>query len=264
MKIQDVILVLEQWAPLSYQESYDNAGLIVGDPSVYCSKILCSLDCTEDVIDEAIQVGANMIVAHHPIVFKGIKQFQMDSYVARTVIKAIQNNIAIYAIHTNLDNILEGVNKTLADTIHLENRSILSPQCSSDSSQPTIGAGIIGELPLETNELDFLKWIKDKFHLHTLKHTALINKPLKTIALCGGAGSFLISAAKQAKADCFITSDLKYHEFFDTDNQLLMIDIGHGESEQFVPALIVEHLTTKFPNFAVLESKVKTNPVFYF
>ena len=264
MNIQDIIKELEKWAPLSYQESYDNAGLIVGDPNMPCNKVLCSLDCTEAVIEEAIQIGANMIVSHHPIVFKGMKQFQMESYVARTVIKAIKNNIAIYAIHTNLDNIIEGVNKTLADALHLENRSILSPSPNIDGMNKNVGSGIIGELPLETNEFDFLKWVKDKFHLQTLKHTALLNKPLKTIALCGGAGSFLISTAKRAKADCFITSDLKYHEFFDTDNQLLMIDIGHAESEQFVPALIVEHLTTKFPNFAVLESKVKTNPVFYF
>lgn len=264
MKIQEIIAVLEQWAPLSYQESYDNAGLIVGDPTSQCNKILFSLDCTEAVVEEAIAVGANLIVAHHPIVFKGMKQFPLDSYVSRTVIKAIQNNIAIYAIHTNLDNIIDGVNKTLADAIKLENRKILSPIGQTIHQGQAIGAGIIGELPLETNELDFFKWLKEKFHLKMMKHTPLLNKPLRTIALCGGSGSFLISAAKQAKADCFITSDLKYHEFFDADNQLLMIDIGHGESEQFVPALIVDHLTTKFPNFAVLESKVKTNPVFYF
>lgn len=263
MQIQQIIEELEKWAPLSYQESYDNAGLIVGDPSTECNKILCSLDVTEKVLEEAIEIGANLVVAHHPIIFKGIKQLQMDSYVARTVIKAIQNNIAIYAIHTNLDNLLNGVNKTIADKLHLENRSILAPISNKESNQQIIGAGMVGELPLETNELDFVKWLKEKFHLQTLKHTSFLNKPLKTIALCGGAGSFLISAAKQAQVDCFITSDLKYHEFFDADNQLLMIDIGHGESEQFVPQLIVEHLTTKFPNFAVLESKVKTNPVFY-
>jgi dinuclear metal center YbgI/SA1388 family protein len=264
MQISKIMAALESWAPLSYQESYDNCGLLVGDPSTACTGIICSLDCTEAVVDEAIEKGCNLIVSHHPIVFRGIKQFVPQHYVSRVVIKAIQNNIAIYAIHTNLDNLLDGVNKTLADRLHLENRRILSPKLGiKDQNNQAIGSGIIGELPLETGETDFLKWVKEKLDLQVIKHTHFTNKPMKTIALCGGTGSFLIDSALAQKADCFITSDLKYHEFFEADGKLLLVDIGHGESEQWVPSLIVAFLTGKFPTFAVLESLVNTQPVHY-
>jgi len=264
MQIQAIINELESWAPLSYQESYDNAGLIVGDPTKNCTGILCSLDATEAVVAEAIEKGCNLIVSHHPIVFKGIKQFVPDHYVSRVVIKAIQNGIALYAIHTNLDNILDGVNKSLADRLHLENRRILAPMPGlKDKNGQAIGAGIVGELPLDTDAPEFLKWVKEKFNLTTLKHTPFPNKQLKTIALCGGAGSFLLPTIKAQQIDCFITSDLKYHEFFEADGHYLLVDIGHGESEQFVPALIVAYLTGKFPTFAVLQSLVNTQPVTY-
>ena len=264
MQISTITAALETWAPLSYQESYDNAGLIIGDPLATCTGILCSLDCTEAVIDEAIAHGCNLIVSHHPVVFKGIKQFTPNHYVTRVAIKAIKNKIALYAIHTNLDNIIDGVNKTLADKLRLENRSILAPQPGIfDKNGDPVGSGLVGELPLETDEQDFIKWVKEKFNLAIVKHTPFINKQLKTIALCGGAGSFLIDIVKKKNIDCFITSDLKYHEFFEADGQLLLLDIGHGESEQFVPALIVAYLTGKFPTFAVLESSVNTQPVRY-
>ena len=264
MQISKIMSTLESWAPLSYQESYDNAGLIIGDPLAQCTGILCSLDCTEAVIDEAIANGCNLIVSHHPIVFKGIKQFIPDHYVTRVATKALQNKIALYAIHTNLDNIIDGVNKSIADKLHLENRSILAPQPGIfDKNGDPVGAGLIGELPLETDEQDFLKWVKEKFNLSILKHTPFTNKQLKTIALCGGSGSFLIDLVKSKNIDCFITSDLKYHEFFEADGQFLLVDIGHGESEQFVPALIVAFLTGKFPTFAVLQSLVNTQPVRY-
>ena len=265
MQISTITSALELWAPLSYQEPYDNAGLIVGDPTTNCTGILCSLDCTEAVIDEAIEKGCNLIVSHHPIVFKGIKQFVPNHYVSRAVIKAIKNNISLYAIHTNLDNIIDGVNKTLADRLHLENRRILDPKPGiKDRNGEEIGSGLIGELPLETDQTAFLKWMKDKLNITVAKHTLLTNNQLKTIALCGGSGSFLISKAKAQKADCFITSDLKYHDFFEADGQLLLVDIGHGESERWVPNLIVAFLTGKFPTFAVLESSVITQPVYYF
>jgi dinuclear metal center YbgI/SA1388 family protein len=264
MQIGQFTKALEHWAPISFQEDYDNCGLLVGNPETICTGVLCSLDCTEAVIDEAIEKGCNLIVSHHPIIFKGIKQFDQNSYVARTVLKAIQNNIAIYAIHTNLDNLLDGVNKTLADSLHLENRRILSPKPGyKDKNGSEIGSGLIGELPLETDEAAFLKWVKEKFKLEVLKHTPFTGKTLKTIALCGGAGSFLIGDAKAQKADCFITSDLKYHEFFEADGKLLLVDIGHGESEQWVSDLIVAYLTGKFPTFAVLQSLVCTQPITY-
>lgn len=264
MKIQEIIHSLEQWAPLDFQESYDNSGLISGNPNQECTGVLCSLDCTEEVIDEAIAKGCNLIVSHHPIIFKGVKQLTIKHFIGRTLIKAIRHNISLYAFHTNLDNVIDGVNKSLADQLQLTNRRILAPIAGKfDQHGQEIGAGIVGELPLDTEASSFLQWVKEKFHLSVLKHTPIVNNQLKTIALCGGSGSFLIDTVKQQNIDCFITSDLKYHEFFEADGQLLLLDIGHGESEQFVPALIVAYLTGKFPTFAVLESSVNTQPVRY-
>ena len=264
MQIKAFITSLEEWAPLQFQESYDNAGLIVGDPEANCTGVLCSLDCTEAVVEEAIEKGYNLIVSHHPIIFKGIKQFSRDHYVNRTVLKAIQNNIALYAIHTNLDNVIHGVNSTLADRLHLENRKILAPIPGLfDSNGQAVGAGLVGELPLETEPEAFVRWVKEKLNLNVIKHTKLIDKKLITIALCGGSGSFLLDQIKTQKIDCFITSDLKYHDFFEADGKYLLLDIGHGESEHFVPALIVDYLKRKFLTFAVLESEVKTQPISY-
>jgi dinuclear metal center YbgI/SA1388 family protein len=265
MQIGQITKALENWAPLSFQEDYDNCGLLVGSPETICTGILCSLDCTEAVIDEAIAKGCNLIVSHHPIIFKGIKQFDENSYVARTVLKAIRNNIALYAIHTNLDNILDGVNKTLADHLNLGNRQILAPKPGiKDQKGQEIGAGIIGQLPQEMEAAAFLKWIKEILNIELIKHTPFTGKYLKTIALCGGSGSFLIGDAKAQKADCYLTGDLKYHDYFEADGRLLLLDIGHGESEQWVPALIVAYLTGKFPTFAVLQSLVCTQPITYF
>ncbi len=264
MQIGQITDALENWAPLHYQEDYDNAGLMLGNKDAVCTGVLCSLDLTEAVIDEAIKNGCNLIVSHHPIIFKGLKQINESNYVARTVLKAIKNNISVYAIHTNLDNILEGVNKTLADRLNLGNRRILDPKPGiKDQNDKEIGSGLVGELPLETNEAEFLNWVKEKFNLSVLKHTPFTGKQLKTIALCGGAGSFLIGTAKAQKAHCYITSDLKYHDFFEADGSILLVDIGHGESEQWVSELIVAYLTGKFPTFAVLQSLVCTQPITY-
>jgi dinuclear metal center YbgI/SA1388 family protein len=264
MQIKAFIKSLEEWAPLQFQESYDNSGLIVGDTAVNCTGILCSLDCTEAVIDEAIQKGCNLIVSHHPIIFRGIKQFSGDHFVNRTVLKAIHHNIALYAIHTNLDNMIHGVNSTLADRLHLGNRRILAPIPGQlDTNGQAVGAGIVGELPLETEPEVFIRWVKEQLNLEVIKHTQLLDKKLITIALCGGSGSFLLDHIKAQNIDCFITSDLKYHDFFESDGKYLLMDIGHGESEHLVPALIVDYLKLKFLTFAVLESEVKTQPISY-
>ena len=264
MQISLILNALENWAPLEWQEPYDNAGLIVGNPEQNCTGVLCSLDCTEAVVEEAISRGCNLIVSHHPIIFKGIKQINSDHFVSKVLVKAIQNNIVLYAIHTNLDNLLEGVNKTLADRLHLENRRILTPKPGfKDPQGREIGSGLVGELPLETDEKEFLKWVKEKLNLPLIKHSQFTKKTLKTIALCGGSGSFLINDAKAQNIDCFITSDLKYHDYFEAEGKILLLDIGHGESEQWVASLIVANLKLKFPNFAVLESSVNTEPVHY-
>ena len=264
MKVSELVSFLNHIAPFSYQESYDNSGLLVGDPNSEIKGVLVALDCIETVVDEAILHGANVIVTHHPIIFKGIKQFSGDHYVNRTLLKAIHHNIALYAIHTNLDNMIHGVNSTLADRLHLGNRRILAPIPGQfDGNGEPVGAGIVGELPLETEPEAFIRWVKEQLNLEVIKHTQLLDKKLITIALCGGSGSFLLDHIKAQNIDCFITSDLKYHDFFEADGKYLLMDIGHGESEHFVPALIVDYLKRKFLTFAVLESEVKTQPISY-
>ncbi len=363
MKIAAVISFLESLAHPSLQEAYDNAGLITGDPGWDCSGILCSLDATEEVIREAIEKKCNLIVAHHPIVFGGLKKINGKNYVERAVIAAIKNDIAIYAIHTNLDNVIEGVNGRMAKMLGLKNISILSPkentlrklftfvpldkaeqvrqaifaaggghignysECSfnaegtgtfkaGETASPyagnigeqhqekeikievifpafvegrvlsamkaahpyeevaydivslanrhqQIGAGLSGELPEPMEEMAFLQHLKQVFGLSVVRHTTPRNRPVKKVALCGGAGSFLVSKALASGADVYITADMKYHEFFDADGRILIADIGHYESEQFTIDLLQEVLEQKFPTFAVLKTAVRTNPVHY-
>ncbi len=364
MKIAAIIDVLENLAPPSLQESYDNAGLITGNAAWECSGIITSLDATEAVVQEAIDKKCNLLVAHHPIIFGGLKKITGKNYVEQTIITAIKNDIAIYAIHTNLDNVLNGVNGKMADKLDLINRRILQPknntlkklfcfvpsadaekvrtaifnaggghignysECSFngsgegtfkagertnpfagnvgerhteneikievifpdwlqnpivnamikahpyeevaydivalDNSHQQIGSGLVGELPEAMQENDFLDQIKNAFGLSVIRHTALKGKPVKNVALCGGAGSFLIGAAVAADADFYITGDVKYHEFFDANGRLVIADIGHYESEQFTSDLLCEVLKEKFPTFAILKTGVQTNPVQYF
>jgi dinuclear metal center YbgI/SA1388 family protein len=364
MKIQEIISVLESIAPLSLQESYDNAGLLTGHSSWDCTGIITTLDATEAVVQEAIAKNCNLIVAHHPIIFGGLRKITGTNYVEQTIITAIKNDIAIYAIHTNLDNVPEGVNAAIADKLGLIKRSVLQPkndtlkklytfvpvefaenvrsaifnaggghisnysECSFNSAgQGTfkpghgtnpftgkvgirhtedeikmemifpawqqqsilkalftahpyeevaydvvalgnqnqhVGSGLIGELPEAITETALLELLKQKFKLCVIRHTALTGKPVKKIALCGGAGSFLTGAATAAGADFYITGDVKYHEFFDANNRLVIADIGHYESEQFTTDLLFDILSQKFPTFAIQKTGVKTNPVHYF
>ncbi len=364
MKIKDIINVLENTAPPALQESYDNAGFITGNEQQNCTGILCALDVTEAVVDEAIERSCNLIVAHHPIIFKGLKRITGKTYVERTIIKAIKNDIAIYAIHTNLDNIITGVNGRMADRLGLINRAILQPkastlkklytfvpveqseqlrtalfhagagyignysQCSFNSegtgtfkgeagthpftgvtgelhfekevkievifpswieqklvqalkaahpyeevaydvvqlenTHQHTGAGLTGLLPQPMEEKDFLGLLKENFQLRLIRHTRLTGNPVQKVALCGGAGSFLILNALQVNADIFISADIKYHEFFDVDGRMVIADIGHFESEQYTVDLLHDILLEKFPTFAVLKTAVNTNPVFYY
>ncbi|OYT12462.1 MAG: Nif3-like dinuclear metal center hexameric protein [Bacteroidetes bacterium 4572_112] len=363
MKLKKIISSIESYAPLSLQESYDNAGLIVGSANADIDKALICFDVTEEVIEEAISIGANLIISHHPIIFGGIKKLNGKNYVERIVIKAIKNDIALYAAHTNLDNIINGTNKILADKLGLKNIKTLNPQrgilnklvvytpishkqqvqqaifeagaghignydsCSFESdglgsfrangqanpfvgnigelhkekeirletifpshlkgqiinallqAHPyeevaydiykvennisNIGAGIIGELPEATDELPFLNSIKNITKAQGIKYTNLLNKKIKKVAICGGSGAFLINTAKSAGADVYITGDIKYHEYFDADNSILLADIGHYESEQFTNTLLFSIIKEKIPTFAVQISDINTNPVNY-
>ena len=364
MKIKDILLQLESLAPPRLQEHYDNAGLITGQAESECTGILCALDATEEVVQEAIQKKTNLIIAHHPIIFGGLKKITGRNYVERTIILAIKNDIAIYAIHTNLDNVIDGVNGKIASLLGLKNCQPLGAkegslkkiysfvpsdhleavrtaifqsgagqignysECSYSAegwgtfkageganpyvgsvgerhrekewkieavlpswkeaavikalkeahpyeevaydvvtlsnSHPGTGSGLVGEWEEAIPETAFLEKLKQVFRLNLVRHTALRGKPVKKIALCGGAGSFLIPNALAVEAEAFITADLKYHEFFDADGRLLLCDIGHYESEQFTIDLLAGILAQKFPTFAVLKTGVRTNPVFYY
>ncbi len=282
MQIKDIIQELDRYAPPAFQESYDNTGLIVGNADRECTGILCSLDATEEVILEAKAAGCNLVVAHHPIIFSVLKKLNGKNYVEKTVITAIKNDIAIFAIHTNLDNVIEGVNSTMALKLGLHNPKVLLPKrginpnlfgiepsasqsdISLTNDNQRVGSGLIAELPEEMEENGFLQMLQTCFQLTVIRHSPLLAKPIKKVALCGGAGSFLLKQALEAGADIFITSDLKYHEFFDAEGRILVADIGHWESEQFTTGLLIDILQAKFPTFAVLKSDIKTNPVNYF
>jgi dinuclear metal center YbgI/SA1388 family protein len=363
MKIKEITNCLEEIAPLHYQEAYDNSGLIVGDENTEVTTALITIDCTEKVIDEAIAQNCNLIITHHPIVFEGLKRFNGNNYVERTVIKAIKYGIAIYAIHTNLDNVHNGVSAKIAEKLGLENCKVLAPKsdllrqlvvyCPTDNSadlktalfavgagkigdydncsfssvgkgtfrageeanphigkigeihtehedrieviypkykerdvlnamqnnhpykevahqiyvldnkHQLVGSGIIGELNKPIKSKLFLEIIKTNMQTDCIRHTSLVKAEIKKVAVCGGSGSFLLNNAKAACADIFITADFKYHQFFDAENDIIIADIGHYESEQFTKDLIYDLLTKNFTKFAVQLSKVNTNPINY-
>lgn len=363
-RIKEVTSYLESLAPLSTQESYDNCGLIVGDANAEVKGIIVSLDCTEAIVEEAKKKGCNLIVAHHPIVFKGLKKLNGSNYVERTVIAAIKADVAIYAIHTNFDHYIHGVNREIGTRLGLQNLRVLSPkkdlinklvtyvpneqfetvaealfsagaghignysECSfasqgigtykpNEQSNPFegkagqrsmveerrlevvvpvnlagklisvlkdthpyeevayelyallnenqyVGSGMIGEFETPMSEEDFLQKVKDTFHIPMIRHTQLLGREVKSIAFCGGAGSFLMRDAIRNKADFYLTGDMKYHEFFDAEDKIVLADIGHYESEQFTSNRLYDILTKNFPKFAVRLTEVNTNPINYY
>lgn len=277
MQIKTITSYLESIAPLSLQEEYDNSGLITGNGEDEVLGALICLDCTEAVVDEAIQKKCNLIIAHHPIVFKELKNITGENYVQRTVLKAIRNNISIYAIHTNLDNVSVGVNKRICEKLKLNNCKILAPKSSPYTplrGGQTAGSGMIGTLFKPMTEIAFLNKVKKVMKAESLRYTTLLAKKVTKIAVCGGSGSFLLNDAIAAGADVFVTADFKYHQFFDADNKIVIADIGHYESEQFTKELIRDLLVhllrdpsyggkQKFPIFVPHLTKINTNPVHY-
>lgn len=363
MTISIITQYLENWAHPSLQESYDNAGLLVGEPNMECTGVLVTLDITEAVIQEAIAHGCNLIVAHHPIIFSGLKRLTGANYVERTVMLALRENVALYAAHTNLDNVADGVNHKIAERLGLINTAILSPKhqllkklavytpdshvelvrdalfmagagaigqydaCSYnttgigtfrgqegtnpfigqpgelrkeaetkievifpswtegellaamreahpyeevaydilqlDNAHQLVGSGMIGILPTPMEGMDFLHMVKEKMATACIRYTPLPNRLITKVAVCGGAGSFLLPTAMRAGADIFITADYKYHQFFDADGSITIADIGHYESEQFTIQLIADKLREKFSNFAVRLTEINTNPIQY-
>ncbi len=276
LRIHEIVSAFEAVAPLALQESYDNSGLIVGDRDAEVTRALLCLDCTEAVVEEAIVKGCDIIIAHHPIVFGGLKRFTGGDYVQRTVIKAIQNNIAIYACHTNLDNVLRrGVNERIAQQLGFDVERVLRPIAADFGSFAssggvvdsevfrTAGAGILCNLQKPMNVLDFLQHVKERMGAEVVKYTKCDVEVVGKVAICGGAGSFLIGDALRAGADAFITSDVKYHEFFDAQGKMLLCDIGHYESEKYTIDLFSNILSAKFPKFATIFAGTITNPIDY-
>jgi len=264
MKLKEITSYLESIAPLSLQENYDNAGLLIGDEEMEITGALCTLDSTEEVIEEAITNGCNLVVAHHPIIFGGIKKFT-NYYVHRVIKLAIKHDIAIYAIHTNLDGVLKnGVNQNIANSLNLKNLSILKPKKDIRLPDWEVGSGIIGHFENPISENDLLSLVKESLSCQTIKHTRLLGQLVSKIAICGGSGSFLLKDAISSGAQVFITSDFKYHEYFDADGRIIIMDIGHYEPEHLNKNLLFRILYEKFPNFAARISNVNTNPVNYF
>jgi dinuclear metal center YbgI/SA1388 family protein len=276
LRIHEIVSAFEAVAPLALQESYDNSGLIVGEMGTQVSKALLCLDSTEAVVDEAIAKGCDLIIAHHPIVFGGLKRFTGGDYVQRALIKALRNNIAIYACHTNLDNVLRGgVNERIAQQLGFDVERVLRPIAADfgsfvdigglDDSDVfrTAGAGVLCKLQKPMNVLDFLQHLKAKMGVEVVKYTKCDVEMVSKVAICGGAGSFLIGDALRAGADAFITSDVKYHEFFDAEGKMLLCDIGHYESEKYTIDLFSNILSAKFPKFATIFAGTITNPIDY-
>lgn len=261
MIIRDLTNYLESIAPLHLQEAYDNAGLIIGQEDWEIKGVLTTLDATSKVVEEAIARRCNVIVAHHPIIFNGLKQINADHYIGRAVIKAIQNDIAIYAIHTNLDNVLsDGVNQKIGDLLGLESQEILMPR---DEANPQIGSGLIGELRHVLTMEDFIQHVKKSLDLSIVKHTPYVKNEVSKIGLCGGSGRFLLERAISERADVFISADFKYHEYFEANSQICVLDIGHYESERHTKELLLDLIQRKFSNFAAYCSEVNTNPINY-
>ena len=261
MKIKEIICALERFAPLPLQDGFDNAGLQVGLTEAEATGALLCLDVTESVIDEAVALGYNLVVSHHPLIFKGYKSITGKDYVERCIMKAIRNEIVIYSAHTNLDNVDGGVNFKIAEKIGLKNVQVLEPKETEEGL--VAGAGVIGELEVAETETDFLKRIKKLFEVGCVKHNRMNGRLIKKVALCGGAGSFLLPRAVAGGADVFITGEVKYHDYFYYDNQILIAEIGHYESEQYTKEIFYLIIREMFPGLDVQMTRVNTNPIKY-
>lgn len=258
MKACEIVEALERFAPTSLQEPYDNTGLQVGDIETDIKGIMVSLDITEAVLDEAIEHGCNMVVAHHPLLFRGLKRIAGQDFVQRVVVKAIKNDIVLYSAHTNLDKCHNGVSWKMAELLGLENVMVLVPEKDGD-----VGLGCIGELKLPVGEAEALEYVKKAFGAECVRHTPLTGRMVRKIAVCGGSGAEFVEDAITAGADMYVTADVKYHDFFLADNKIVMADIGHFESEVATKEIFYAEISKLFPKFAVRISVSERNVVNY-
>ena len=258
MKVKDIIKVIEEFAPLSIQEGWDNSGLCVGSPEDEVSSVLLALDCTPALVDEAVACGADMIVTHHPLIFSGLKKISSDDMTGAAVIKAIKAGISIYAAHTNADKVLSGVSGAMAQRLGLENVSILADEGEG------AGLGVVGDLPQPLSPEQALAMVKDKFSLSVIKSSRPSGSQIKRVALCGGSGGSLIAAARKSGAQLYISGDISYHNFF-TPEGFMIMDIGHYESEIDIVAILFSLIKKNFPTFAVrITQNINSNPIYYF
>ena len=264
MKIREIIGALEQFAPLSLQDSYDNAGLQIGlTGDADASGALLCLDITEDVIDEAVARRCNLIVAHHPLLFRPPKHIVGEDYVQRCIIKAIKSDVAVYAAHTNLDNAPGGVSWRMARKLGLQQVQTLKPCAHSETPEANTGAGVIGVLPQSLALDGFIAKVKETFHADSVRFNNWRGKQVQRVALCGGAGAFLMEDAVRCGADAFITGEIGYHRFFGYENDILLMEIGHFESERFTLELLRDIIAAQAPDLPVIETNIRTNPIHY-
>ena len=257
MKIKDVVAPLEEFAPLSYQESYDNSGLIVGRYDDDVDMALVCVDATEAVIDEAVRMGAGVVISHHPIIFGGIKRLNSRSYVERVVEKAIRAGVALYACHTNLDSTTNGMSYRVADKIGLLNVQVL------DSLSAEHGYGVVGDLPMAEGTVECIGRIKELFGVGAVKYSEPMSNEVHRVAVCTGSGGSLLQAAIESGAELYVSADFKYNHFLDATKLITIADIGHFESEYCAIELICEVISKKIPTFAVRKSKESQNPINY-
>ncbi len=260
MKIRDITDLIESYAPLSYQESYDNSGLIVGHPDDEVESALLCVDATESVLDEAEAVGAGVVISHHPIIFHPIKHLTGSSYVERVVERAIRKGIALYACHTNLDSTPGGMSFRLASQLGIEHLELLVRNGNENAPN---GFGVIGSLPAPVATIEFLQSVKERLQIGAIRHSPIVRPESQRIALCTGAGASLIAAARAADADLYLAADFRYNDFLDAEGEITVADIGHFESEYCAIDLLYEIIRKKIPTFALRKSRNSRNPINY-
>ena len=258
MKVKDIIGVIEDFAPLGLQEKWDNSGLCIGSPEDEVSSVLLGLDCTPELVDEAVACGADMIVTHHPLIFSGLKKISAEDPVGEAVIKAVRAGISIYAAHTSADKVLAGVSGAMAARLGLENVAIL------DEDGEGTGLGVVGDLPQPLTASEAVELVKGRFGLKAMRASRPVEGMISRVAMCGGSGGSLIGAAKASGAQLYISGDISYHNFFTTEGFMLM-DIGHYESEIEIVDILFSLIKKNFPTFAVrITQNIYSNPIFYF
>ena len=260
MKVKEVLSALERFAPLPLQESWDNAGLQVGLTEAEVSGALLCLDVTEKMVDEAIDKGCNLIVSHHPLLFRGLKTISDLTDVQRTVRKAIMHDICVVSMHTNMDNARDGVNFRIAEKLGLQNVRFMATK-NVDGTE--CGGGIVGELPEPMVSCDFVLKVKKAFDVECALCNELLQRPVKTVAICGGAGDFLLDEAAAQGADAFITGEMHYHQYFGYEQQLQICVIGHYQSEQYTTEIFRDIIERECSGVRTEIAETCTNPIYY-